>query len=229
MKDNRILIIEDEESICDILSYALRKEGYTVKYSNTGSKGVLLIETFNPDLIILDIMLPDTNGFNICKDVNRKYRLPIIMLTARNDIVDKVLGLELGADDYITKPFDIRELTARVKTILRRIGQSSDSTLKNIIYIDENIYINTNSRTVYKDEEEIKLKPKEYDLLLYFSLNKDRVFTREELLDKVWDFNYEGDLRTVDVHVQRIRKKLDYTSSSIIETVFGIGYKMGRG
>ena len=227
MLKNKILIIEDEESICDILSYSLRKEGYFVKCAFNGSDGLKLIENFSPNLVILDLMLPDMSGFDICRKITVNYKIPIFMLTARNDIVDKVLGLELGADDYITKPFDIREVIARIKVILRRMESLKDYNDSESIYINSNIKINKMSRVVCKDSKEVKLKPKEYDLLIFFCENKDRVFEREELLDRIWDIDFEGDIRTVDVHIQRLRKKLDKKDSvSIIETVYGVGYKM---
>ncbi|MBC8059768.1 MAG: response regulator transcription factor [Clostridiaceae bacterium] len=231
---NKILLIEDELAICDILSYALSKEGFTVRYALCGEEGIKCIEEFNPHLIILDLMLPDTSGFDICKRVTLDYKIPIIMLTARNDIVDKVLGLELGADDFITKPFDVREVVARVKAALRRkqrlqeiINEIEFNKSKlNVIKISGDIEINIESRSIFKSSEEIKLKPREYDLLLILAENKGRVFSREQLLDMVWNMDFDGDFRTVDVHVQRLRKKLDYGSNSIIETVFGVGYKM---
>ncbi|MEB1808497.1 MAG: response regulator transcription factor [Bacillaceae bacterium] len=222
----RILVIEDDESISDIISYSLRKEGYFVQCAFTGKEAYSLMERMQPNLILLDVMLPDTNGFELCKKTVHDFpHIPIIMLTARNDIVDKILGLELGADDYMTKPFDIRELLTRVKVALRR-GQRL-ANIETFMKINEYIKIDPASRTVYKKDEEAKIKPKEYDLLLLFAEHKNRVFSREEILDYVWDMNYDGDLRTVDVHVQRLRKKLDCESlPSIIETVFGIGYKM---
>ncbi|MHC0039669.1 response regulator transcription factor [Pseudoneobacillus sp. C159] len=222
----KILVIEDEESISDILSYSLRKEGYFVQCAASGQEAFQLLDMFLPDLILLDVMLPDTNGFDICKRVVQEHRhTPIIMLTARNDIVDKILGLELGADDYITKPFDIRELLVRIKVALRRFDHIA--VKENFIRINESIKLDPHSRAVYKQDQEIKLKPKEYELLLLFAEHKNRAFSREEILDYVWDIDYEGELRTVDVHVQRLRKKLDCeTLPSIIETVFGIGYKM---
>ncbi|WP_041701788.1 response regulator transcription factor [Gottschalkia acidurici] len=227
MFKNKILIIEDEESICDILSYSLRKEGYFVKCVFNGRDGLKLIENFSPNLVILDLMLPDMSGFDICRKITVNYKIPIFMLTARNDIVDKVLGLELGADDYITKPFDIREVIARIKVILRRIESLKDYNDSETMYISSYIKIDRMSRTIYKDGEEVKLKPKEYDLLSFFCENKGRVFEREELLDSIWDIDFEGDIRTVDVHIQRLRKKLDKeNSTSIIETVYGVGYKM---
>lgn len=223
-KNHTILIIEDEESILDILSYALRKEGYRVHGAATGQEGLYLFEGLGPDLVILDLMLPDMNGFDICKQLMTISTVPILMLTARDDIVDKVLGLELGADDYMTKPFDIREVLARIKALLRRQNNPSTTTY---LMINENVRIEPRSHTVFKGEQHVILKPKEYDLLLLFSQHKNKVFSREEILDIVWDYDYAGDLRTVDVHVQRIRKKLDdATRPSIITTVFGVGYKM---
>ncbi|OIJ21512.1 DNA-binding response regulator [Anaerobacillus alkalidiazotrophicus] len=222
----RIIVIEDEESISDIISYSLRKEGYFVQCAFSGKEAFPLIESVQPSLILLDVMLPDTSGFDICKTIVQDFpHIPVIMLTARNDIVDKILGLELGADDYITKPFDIRELLTRVKVSLRRV-QSLPET-NHYIKINDLIKADPTSRTVFKEDEEVKIKPKEYELLLLLAENKDRVFSREEILDYVWDIDYDGDLRTVDVHVQRLRKKLDIDSyPSIIDTVFGIGYKM---
>lgn len=218
-----ILIIEDEESICDILSYSLRNVGYKVHCAFTRQDGLRLFERCEPDLILLDLMLPDANGFDICKQLVNMSNVPILMLTARDDIVDKVLGLELGADDYMTKPFDIREVIARIKTALRR----RVAPLATTILIHDYIRIEPASHTVFKDGEPVALKPKEYELLLLFARNKNQVFTREAALDAVWDMDYDGELRTIDVHVQRLRKKLDKpTRPSIIETVFGVGYKM---
>ncbi|MCG7335746.1 response regulator transcription factor [Sporosarcina sp. ACRSM] len=223
-KDETILIIEDEESIMDILAYALRKEGYRVHGAATGQEGLQLFEGIGPDLVILDVMLPDMDGFEICKKLTVMGNVPVLMLTARDDIVDKVLGLELGADDYMTKPFDVREIIARVKALLRRQNRQTSSMH---LVINESIRIEPRSHTVLKDEEVVMFKPKEYDLLLFFAQHKNQVFSREEILDSVWDFDYAGDLRTVDVHVQRVRKKLDAVARpSIIETVFGVGYKM---
>lgn len=215
-----ILVIEDEDSIVDILAYALRKEGFAVHAASTGKAAIDRFQGIEIDLVILDLMLPDTTGFELCKKLMETSNVPILMLTARDDIVDKVLGLELGADDYMTKPFDIRELIARVKALLRRQPKES---LYSFLTINESIKIDPRAHTVFKNREAIILKPKEYELLLLFAQHKNRVFTREEILDIVWAMDFEGGLRTVDVHVQRIRKKLD---PSIIETVFGTGYKM---
>ncbi|RXI98759.1 DNA-binding response regulator [Anaerobacillus alkaliphilus] len=222
----KIVVIEDEESISDIISYSLRKEGYFVQCAFSGKEAFALIENSQPDLLILDVMLPDMSGFDICKAVVQQHQhIPIIMLTARNDIVDKILGLELGADDYMTKPFDIRELLTRVKVALRRTEGLVSK--EHYLTINQFIKVEPKSRTVLKADQEVKIKPKEYELLLLLAEHKNRVFSRQEILDYVWDMDYEGDLRTVDVHVQRLRKKLDIDSHpSIIETVFGIGYKM---
>ena len=220
IKDQTILIIEDEESILDILAYSLRKEGYRVHGAATGQEGLRLFEGIGPDIVILDLMLPDMTGFEICKQLTATSTVPILMLTARDDIVDKVIGLELGAADYMTKPFDVREVAARIKALLRRQNGSTSTTY---LIINDVVRIEPRSHTVWKAEEQIALKPKEYELLLLFAKHKNQVFSREEILDTVWDFDYEGDARTVDVHVQRVRKKL---GASIIETVFGVGYKM---
>jgi len=215
-----ILIVEDEESIYDILSYSLRKEGFSVYGASTGKKALEYLQGIEINLVILDLMLPDTTGFELCKEITSYSNLPILMLTARDDIVDKVLGLELGAEDYMTKPFDVREVIARVKVLLRR---NSAQTPFHSIKVNESIHIDPRAYAVFQDNEVVVLKPKEYELLLLLAQHKNRVFSREEILDIVWEMDYEGGLRTVDVHVQRVRKKLD---PSIIETVFGIGYKM---
>lgn len=225
MNRKTILVVEDEPSINDILNIALTSEGYNVISSFNGVEAMKALQSNKVDLVLLDINLPDKSGFQICKEIITKYKTAIIMLTARNDIVDKVLGLEFGADDYITKPFDIREVVTRIKVVLRRLEKVTKiDREENNLLIDNKIKINKDSRTVYKDSEEVKLKPKEYDLLLFLANNKNRVFTREELLDKVWGYAYEGEIRTVDIHVRRLRAKLDENGQSVIETVFGVGY-----
>ncbi|MBC8059324.1 MAG: response regulator transcription factor [Clostridiaceae bacterium] len=229
-KRRKIIIIEDEVPIAELLAYSLKKEGFLAKFALDGNTGMEILREFKPDLIILDLMLPDISGFDICRQVTRDYNIPIIMLTAKSDITDKILGLELGADDYITKPFDIREAIVRIKTIFRRIERISES-LENkaseSIIITNDIKIFNEEHKVAKNNEFIELTPKEYALLFILAQNKGRVFSRSELLDKVWGFDYFGDSRTVDIHIQRIRKKLDTNKNiSIIETVFGTGYKL---
>ena len=225
--DFKVLVVEDEISINDILVSALRADGYMVKGVFLAKDAKDALDFFNPDLILLDINLPDEDGFELCRYINHKCSIPIIMLTARNDIVDKVLGLELGADDYITKPFHIKEVLTRVKVAIRRVSKYKEKLEEAFIEVNKSVKINLEGRIVFKDDEEIKLKPKEYDLLEFFIKNRNRVFKREDLLDKVWGFDYEGELRTVDVHIRRLRSKLDKEDeSSIIDTVFGIGYVM---
>lgn len=224
MKGN-ILVVEDDRSINDILTSSLKAEGYNVRSAFTGKEARELLVEFNPDLTLLDINLPDESGFDICKHINAVNAMPIIMLTARTDIFDKVLGLELGADDYITKPFHIKEVLTRVKTALRRVEKYSNKEKNGFLKLSNNIKINFESRLVLKNDQEVILKPKEYELLEFLAQNRDKVFSREELLDNVWEFTYKGELRTIDIHIRRIRSKLDEKGSkSIIETVFGIGY-----
>ncbi|MCM1990363.1 response regulator transcription factor [Oceanirhabdus seepicola] len=224
--NHTIIVIEDEFSINDALSFSLRKEGYEVISAYSSREAKKSLKEHSIDLALLDINLPDENGFELCKYINSVYQIPILMLTARNDIVDKVLGLELGADDYITKPFHIKEVLTRIKVALRRVQKYSNfEKEKEFLQLNENIKINLKSRRVLKNEDDIKLKPKEYDLLEFLVRNKERVFSRNELLDKVWGFDYEGEMRTVDTHIRRLRSKLDSESGqSIIETIFGIGY-----
>ncbi|MBV7273647.1 response regulator transcription factor [Clostridiaceae bacterium UIB06] len=222
-----ILVIEDEEDIRDILSYYIKKEGFSVKEAENGKGGIDIIKKEEIDLIILDLMLPDISGYDVCKEISKDYRIPIIMLTAKNDIVDKILGLELGADDYVTKPFDVREIIARIKVCLRRIESLTEEKSEEVIQLSNNIRIYEKRMEVFKGDELIKFKPKEYELLITLAKNTKIVLSRDKLLQKVWGYDFEGDSRTVDVHIQRIRKKLDSNDGqSVIETVFGVGYKM---
>lgn len=224
MREN-ILIIEDDEDISEILSFSLKQEGYSVKVNPNGLEAEEEINTFKPDLILLDIMLNDTDGFSVCRKV-AKYKIPIIMLTARGEIMDKILGLELGADDYITKPFDIREVIARIRVSLRRrselIELLEESDSDEITY--GRLKVNEDSRIVLLNNEEVKLKPKEFDLLLFLLKNKNIVLSRDKLLDLVWGYDFSGDTRTVDVHITRLRQK--FKNEVNIETVFGIGYML---
>lgn len=230
MEQRKILIIEDEEYISDLLSYSLKREGFIIRVASNGEKGLELVQDFKPNMLILDLMLPDISGFEICKKVSKEYTIPIVMITAKSDTIDKILGIELGADDYITKPFDMREVIVRIKAIFRRIGLTSEAieTEKfEAIKVSNYIEIYKEKREVLKNNSKVELTNKEYDLLLFLAENKGRVFSRSELLDKVWGFEFVGDTRTVDIHVQRLRKKLDENkSTSFIETVFRIGYKL---
>lgn len=222
MREN-ILIIEDDEDISRILKFSLTKEGYTVKINSSGQRVEEDIQNFSPNLILLDIMLGDIDGFSICKEISN-YKIPIIMLTARGDITDKILGLELGADDYITKPFDIREVITRIRVALRRKKEIVKEDNIKINISSGNIIISEHSRVVECNGEEIKLKPKEFDLLLFLSKNKNRVYSRNDLLNLVWGYDFIGDTRTIDVHITRLRQKLKQKVN--IETIFGVGYML---
>ncbi|QHW29557.1 response regulator transcription factor [Paenibacillus rhizovicinus] len=226
MDRTKILIIEDEEAIADLLAYGLEREGFLARTASNGADGLRELERFRPDLLLLDWMLPDQSGLEICKKVTANYNLPILMITARSDITDKILGLEFGADDYITKPFDLREVVARIRTILRRIAQANQNTEveagDKVIRL-RHIAVTPEERLVTKDGEPVELTPKEFDLLLKLLGHRGKIFTRTELLDSVWGYDFPGDTRTVDTHIQRLRKKLD--AGDLITTVFGIGYK----
>lgn len=228
MDPTRILIIEDEVAIADLLAYGLTKEGYVTSTAHRGTDGLAEIERFKPDLLLLDWMLPDVSGLDICKKVTVSHTFPIIMITAKSDITDKILGLEFGVDDYITKPFDIREVLARIRTILRRFTMANKpNELKEPTTIRfRDIEIEESERQVKKNDVLIELTPKEFDLLVTLYRHKGKIFTRTELLDFVWGYDYVGDTRTVDIHIQRLRKKLD--TDNVITTVFGIGYKFEK-
>ncbi|AIG27298.1 DNA-binding response regulator [Brevibacillus laterosporus] len=229
MNKTKVLIIEDEQPIADLLSYGLTLEGFRTRTSASGATGMMEMEQFNPDLLLLDWMLPDQSGLDICKRVTENYNIPILMITAKSDITDKVLGLEFGADDYITKPFDLREVIARIRTILRRVDQANireRDTGENDVIRFKNIEIVVEERLVKKEGILVDLTPKEFDLLMTLFGHRGRIFTRSELLDLVWGYDFGGDTRTVDTHIQRLRKKLD--AGDLIITVFGIGYKFGK-
>lgn len=229
MNKAKILIIEDEEPIANLLSYGLTMEGFHTRTAETGTVGMRELEQFKPNLLLLDWMLPDQSGLDICKKVTANYNIPILMITAKSDVTDKVLGLEFGADDYITKPFDLREVIARIRTTLRRLDQANLSDhkveLEDVIRF-KNIEILAEERQVKKDGVPVDLTPKEYDLLLTLFGHRGKIFTRAELLDIVWGYDFIGDTRTVDTHIQRLRKKLD--AGDLITTVFGIGYKFEK-
>lgn len=229
MNNAKILIIEDDAPIADLLSYGLSIEGFQPRIASSGAAGMTELQMFKPDLLLLDWMLPDQSGLDICKKVTSEYNIPIFMITAKSDITDKVLGLEFGADDYITKPFDLREVIARIRTILRRIDQSNhkdQSELHTEFIRFRHIEIWPEERLVNKNNQPIELTPKEYDLLMTMVRNPGRTFSRSDLLDVVWGYHFAGDTRTVDTHIQRLRKKLDITDD--IVTVFGIGYKFKK-
>lgn len=222
--EEKILVVDDEKGIVNAIAYAFRKEGYIVETANSGQEALDTILKFCPHVMILDVMMPKMSGLEVCKKLDNEKKLGIILLTAKNDIVDKVLGLELGADDYITKPFDMRELIARVKSILRRLQKGSDKQqLQKIVAGD--LVIIPRQRKVILCGEELEMAPKEFDLLGLLLSNPGRVYERDELLNLVWGVEYVGGTRTVDIHVQRLRSKLGEKYQHMIQTVYGIGYK----
>ena len=207
----KILVVDDETGICDLLKIYFEKEGYEVKTAGDGVEGINYFKMYEPDLVLLDIMLPKKDGWQVCREIREISSKPVIMITAKGDVFDKVLGLELGADDFVVKPFDMKELSARVKAVLRRSSahnnQSDDEAIK-------------------FDNIEISRQKYELELLYFLASNYNRVFTRDQLLDKVWGFDYLGDSRTVDVHVKRLREKLEGVSDKwVLKTVWGVGYK----
>ena len=220
----KILIVEDEMSINDILTTALKREGYDVMSAFSAKEAEIIFNGFKPDLVLLDLMLPDGKGEELCKVMYKKAC--VIMITAKSNILDKLNGMEIGADDYITKPFDIREVKMRVKVALRRLEVQENTTAIRK-EIEKGLFIDIEKREVKKDGEIIKLSKKEFDILYILYRNKEIVFSREQLLNKIWGIDYHGDDRTVDVHIRRLREKLgEEKGQSIIETVFGVGYVM---
>lgn len=229
--DKKILIIEDEKSIADIIKFNLTKEGFEIETAFNGRIGLEKALTTKPDLILLDVMLPEIDGFQVCKKVRETSSVPIIMLTAKEEEVDKVLGLELGADDYITKPFSMRELIARIKANIRRVDLSLN--LQGIpadVQEFGNLAIDMNRYEVRKNGQALDLTLREFELLKYLAGRENRVFSREQLLEEVWGYEYYGDIRTVDVTVRRLREKLEDDSSNpaYIMTKRGIGYYFRR-
>lgn len=218
----KILIVDDDENICEVIRMYLNSSNYDNRIVNNGKDVENVFIEYKPDLVLLDIMLPNIDGIDVLKWIRKESEVPVIMLTAKGDTFDKVLALELGADDYIVKPFEPKELLARVKAVMRRYN--TDSTNKEIIdYSDLNV--DANSYNVLYRGEEIKMPPKEFELLYYLASNKNKVFTREQLLCEVWGYDYPGDSRTVDVHIKRLREKLPEGINWQIETVWGVGYK----
>ncbi|MFB5676413.1 response regulator transcription factor [Paenibacillus terreus] len=219
----KVLVVDDEASISGAVAYALRREGYIVETAADGQEALDRVDTFKPEVMVLDVMMPRMSGYDVCRRLEgRPQRPAILLLTVKNDIVDKVLGLELGADDYMTKPFDMREIIARVKALSRRRPQTSVE-VQELVQL-AGLSISLPNRTVHAEGAVIELTPKEFDLLALLARNPERVFSRESLLEQVWDMDFAGGTRTVDIHVQRLRKKLGKWHD-VIQTVYGIGYK----
>ncbi len=226
MANERILIVDDDSNICELLRLYFEKDGFQADIVTDGIKALEVFETSKPDLVLLDIMLPGMDGWQICREIRKNSQTPIIMLTAKGETFDKVLGLELGADDYITKPFETKEVIARVKAVLRRSATpgTNNSTPKEVSF--DKLSINLTNYELKVDGKAIDTPPKELELIFHLASNPNRVYTRDQLLDEVWGFEYYGDSRTVDVHVKRLREKLEGVSDKWeLKTVWGVGYK----
>ncbi len=224
MQKEKILVVDDEKNICDLLRMYLEKEGYSVVMAHNGVDAVSMFNSENPDLVLLDIMLPQLDGWQVCREIRKSSEKPIIMLTAKDEVFDKVLGLELGADDYVTKPFDTKEIIARIKAVLRRTSAVKESEIKEVKY--DKLSVNLTNYEMKVDGVVVDTPPKELELIYYLASNPDRVFTRDQLLDDVWGFDYFGDSRTVDVHIKRLRDKLKGVSEEWeLRTIWSVGYK----
>lgn len=225
MPNEKILVVDDDTNICELLRLYLEKEGYVVKIVNDGVSAINAFKQENPDLTLLDIMIPKLDGWQVCREIRKFSDKPIIMLTAKGETFDKVLGLELGADDYVTKPFDTKEVVARIKAVLRRTAPASDtSDVKEVNY--DKLSINLTNYEMKVNGVSVDTPPKELELIYHLASNPNRVFTRDQLLDEVWGFDYYGDSRTVDVHIKRLREKLEGVSDKReLKTVWSVGYK----
>ena len=223
---DKILLADDDLNICELLRLYLEKEGFEVVMAHDGEEAVAKFESEKPSLILLDIMMPKLDGWQVCRQIRQKSDCPIIMLTAKGETFDKVLGLELGADDYVVKPFDTKEIVARIKAVLRRSGPAGTTggEVKEVNY--DKLSVNMTRYELKVDGKVIDAPPKELELLFHLASNPNRVFTRDQLLDEVWGFEYYGDSRTVDVHIKRLREKLEGVSDQwSLKTVWGVGYK----
>ena len=224
----KILIVDDDNNIAELISLYLTKECYDTKIVNDGEQALIAFEHYKPNMLLLDLMLPGIDGYQVCREIRAKSDVPFIMLSAKGEVFDKVLGLELGADDYILKPFDSKELVARVKAVLRRFQPAKPEAyasvdIKCVEY--PGLIVNLSNYSVTYDGQQIDMPPKELELLYFLASSPNQVFTREQLLDNIWGYEYVGDTRTVDVHVKRLREKIKDKPTWRIATVWGIGYK----
>lgn len=225
MEKQKILVVDDDSNICELLRMYLEKDGFDTAIASDGEKALELVNSYNPDLILLDIMMPRLDGWQVCREVRKLGDIPIIMLTAKGEVFDKILGLELGADDYISKPFDTKEVVARIKAVLRRSSEKAKNGAVKEVRFDK-LIINLTNYELIVDGNEVDTPPKELELIFHLASNPNRVYTRDQLLDEVWGFDYYGDSRTVDVHVKRLREKLENVSDKwSLKTVWGVGYK----
>ena len=225
----KILIIDDDSNIADLISLYLKKEMFDTAVAPDGESAIQMYSTFLPDLVLLDLMLPGIDGYQVCREIRSTSQTPVIMLSAKGEVFDKVLGLELGADDYIIKPFDSKELVARVKAVLRRYHQAKTVTppepnkSESVEY--PGLSINLTNYSVIYDGRQVDMPPKELELLYFLASHPNQVFTREQLLDHIWGYEYAGDTRTVDVHIKRLREKIKDNGNWALSTVWGVGYK----
>ena len=225
MTNGKILIVDDNKNICDLLRMYLEKEEFTVAIVNNGLDAVSKFNEWNPDMVLLDIMLPGMDGWQVCREIRKTSDKPIIMITAKDETFDKVLGLELGADDYITKPFEAKEVVARIKAVLRRSNGGTKKADQKIVSYDK-LTINLSNYEMIVNGKAVDTPPKELELIYFLASHPDQVFTRDQLLDQVWGFEYYGDSRTVDVHIKRIRDKLrDVSKEWELRTIWTVGYK----
>lgn len=224
MSNNKVLIADDDENIVELIRLYMEKDGFSTVTARNGAEAIEKFKTETPAIVILDVMMPEMDGWQVCREIRRVSNIPIIMLTAKGETFDKVLGLELGADDYMVKPFDTKELIARVKAVLRRSETKETTAEKEIVY--PGLMVNLSNYELKINGEITEIPPKELELLYFLASNPNRVFTREQLLEEVWGFDYFGDSRTVDVHIKRLREKLEAAEGSWqLKTVWGVGYK----
>lgn len=226
MSLEKIMVADDDQNICELLRLYLEKEQYTVVIANDGNEAIAKFNSENPALILLDIMMPGLDGWQVCREIRKKSNVPIIMITAKGETFDKVLGLELGADDYVVKPFDAKEIVARIKAVLRRVssGTQAENAVREVSY--DKLVVNMTRYELKVDGKVVDTPPKELELLFHLASNPNRVYTRDQLLDEVWGFEYYGDSRTVDVHIKRLREKLEGVSDQwCLKTIWGVGYK----
>ena len=224
MNNGKILIVDDDTNICELLRLYIEKEGYQAVLAHDGEQAIEVFNKEQPNLVLLDIMMPKLDGWQVCREIRKTSDCPIIMITAKGEVFDKILGLELGADDYVVKPFEAKEVVARVRAVLRRTGSSETEAVKEVVW--DKLSINLTNYELKVDGVAVDTPPKEMELLYHLASNPNKVYTRDQLLDQVWGFEYYGDSRTVDVHVKRIREKIDGVSDKWeLRTVWGVGYK----
>ena len=226
MTKGKILVVDDDKNICELLRLYIEKEGYDIEIANDGQEALTKFKEVQPDLIMLDIMLPIHDGLYVCREIRKTSQVPIIMLTAKGEDMDKILGLEYGADDYITKPFNILPVNARIKAIMRRTAKRKEEPAGSPVLVKGNMKIDCEGRRVFIGEREINLTAKEFDVLELLAMNPNKVYSRENLLNLIWGYDYPGDARTVDVHIRRLREKIEQNPSEpkYVHTKWGVGY-----